>query len=276
MPPAPLPNRISFNRFNYRVALDHKFGPGILGYVSYNTGFKSGGYNLGVPDNPPYRPETIGAAEVGLKMQLFDRRLRLNGAGFHYSYRNIQVGRFVGGTEAIYNGARARIWGVDLDGELVLARNLSLTGGFAWLDARFTSFPGADFITPIPGFPPNLGAVVPGDARGKRLPFAPETTFNIGGDYHVDLGFGTLALNTTYFRSARFFAAPDNVGRQGAYGLVNASATLTDPTGKLSLKLWAKNIGKTYYATSLVEANQGLVTSLGAPRTYGVTAGFRF
>lgn len=118
--------------------------------------------------------------------------------------------------------------------------------------------------------------MIPGDARGKRLPFAPRTTFNVGGDYRLDVGFGTLALNATYFRSASFFAAPDNVGRQGAYDLVNASATLTDPTSTVSVKLWAKNIGKTFYATSLVEANQGLVSSLGAPRTYGVTLGFRF
>ena len=271
-----IPSHISFNRFSYRVALDHRFGPDILGYVSYNTGFKSGGYNLAVADNPPYRPETIGAAEVGLKTELFNRRVRLNTSAFRYDYKNIQVGRFIGGTEAIYNGARAHVYGVDLDGELALARGLSLTGGLSYLHARFTSFPNADIIVPIPGFPPNLGAVVPGSAKGRALPFSPNFTFNVGGDYKVEVPIGTLALNATYFRTGRFFAAPDNVGFQRAYDLVNAAVTWTDRSGRLSLKVWGKNLGNTAYVTSLVEANQGLIDSIGAPRTYGVTAGFKF
>ena len=271
-----IPPEISFDRFNYRVALDHHFGPDVLAYVSYNTGFKSGGYNLVVPSNPPYSPETIGAAEIGLKTDLFARRVRLNASGFRYTYQNIQVGRFVGGTEAIYNGAGARIWGADLDGELALARGLSLTGGFSYLHARFTSFPDADFITPIPGFPPNLGAVVPGSAAGKALPFAPDFTVDASADYRFETGIGRFAANLTYFRTARFFAAPDNVGFQPAYDLINASLTWTDRNGRLSLKAWGKNLGNTVYVTSLVEANQGLIDSIGAPRTYGVTAGFRF
>ncbi len=277
LPPAlPIPPRVSFNKFSYRVALDHRFGPDLLAYVSYNTGFKSGGYNLAVPDNQPYRPETIGAAEVGLKSELFDRRVRVNVSGFRYNYRNIQVGRFVGGTEAIYNGARARIWGADLDSEFVLVRGLSLTAGLSYLHARFTDFPQADFIVAVPNLPPNLGGVIPLSAKGKTLPFSPTFTGDAGVDYRIETGVGTFALNGTYYHTARFFAAPDNVGFQPAYDLVNSSVTWTDRTGKLSLKAWGKNLGDKTYVTSLVEANQGLIDSIAAPRTYGVTAGFKF
>ena len=129
---------------------------------------------------------------------------------------------------------------------------------------------------PIPSFPPNLGAVVPGSAKGKTLPFSPTFTGNVGVDYRVQTGIGTFAANATYFHTSRFFAAPDNVGFQPAYDLVNASVSWTDRTSRLSLKLWGKNLGNTTYVTSLVEANQGLIDSIGSPRTYGVTAGFRF
>ena len=87
---------------------------------------------------------------------------------------------------------------------------------------------------------------------------------------------GTFALNATYYHTSRFFAAPDNVGFQPAYDLVNASVGWTDRSGVVSLKLWGKNLGDKVYVTSLVEANQGLIDSIAAPRTYGVTAGFRF
>ena len=271
-----IPPSIDFSNFSYRVALDHKFGEDVLAYLSYNTGFKSGGFNLAVPTNPPYLPETIGAAEVGVKSEFFAHRLKLNVAGYHYDYQNIQVGRYFGGNESIYNGARARIDGADLDAEIVLAEGLTVNGGFAYNDARFTSFPLADYVVPIDGCVPAPGGFCSGSAAGHMLPFAPKTTFNLSADYKRETSVGTWALDVTYFHTSLFYAAPDNVGFQAPYGLVNATLSWTDLTKRYSIKLWGRNLGNTYYATSLLEANQGLVESLGAPRTYGVTLGVNF
>ena len=57
---------------------------------------------------------------------------------------------------------------------------------------------------------------------------------------------------------------------------MNASATWSDTTDHYLVKLWGKNLGKTIYATSLIEAGQGEEVSLGAPRPYGVTVGVKF
>ena len=271
-----IPKSVNFKKFNYRIALDHKFGPNVLGYVSFNTGFKSGGYNLAVPANAPYKPEDIQAWEVGLKTELFDRHVRINTAGYYYTYKNIQVGRFVDNNESIYNGARAQIYGVDLDAEVVVAHGLTLDGGFAYNHARFSSFPNADYIVPACGITPAPGGVVPCSAAGNDLPFSPKTTFNVGGDYKLELPFGTVEANASYFRTAHYFAAPDNIASQPAYGIVNISLSWTDLAKSLSAKLWAKNLTNTYYSTSLLEANQGVIRGNGAPRTYGVTLGYRF
>ena len=270
------PTSVTFKKFNYRVAIDHHFGSSILGYVSYSTGFKSGGFNLAVPENPPYKPETIGALEAGVKSELFDRRLRINTSVYRYNYSNIQVGRYIDNNESLYNGAKARIYGFDLDGELALFRGLSLTGGLAYTHARFRSFPFADFIVPVGGCTPVPGGVCPGSAAGKTLPFAPKLTLNAGGNYHVDTSIGSLALDANYFRSSRYFSNPDNVGFQKAYGILNASVSWTDKSEHLSVKLFGKNLTKTIYATSLVEAGQGLIDALNAPRTYGVTLGYKY
>ena len=275
-PALTIPNSISFKRFNYRVALDHRFGPDILGYISYNTGFKSGGYNLSVPSNAPYKPEDIKAAEVGLKTEFFDRKARLNTAAYYYSYKNIQVGRYIDNNQSIYNGAGARIYGADLDGEIIVAQGLTINGGFAYNHARFTSFPLADYIIPIDGLIPVPGGVVSASAKGNDLPFSPAVTVNIGGDYKITLPLGAVEANVTYFRASRFFGNADNVSSQPAYDLINMSISWTASNAHVSAKLWGKNIGNTYYATSLVEANQGIIRSNGAPRTYGVTVGYRF
>ncbi len=141
---------------------------------------------------------------------------------------------------------------------------------------KFTSFPDADFIVPVGGCVPPPGGVCSASAAGNRLPFAPRTTFNLGGSYRIAVGSGALSLAATYYRTSRFFAAPDNIGFQPSYDLVNASVTWTGAGDHLSVKLWGKSLGGAAYATSLVEANQGLVLARGAPRTYGATLGYRF
>ena len=272
-----IPTKINFKRFNYRVSLDHKFTPDVMGYVSYNTGFKSGGFVLAKVDAQPFKPEDIKAAEAGLKTQLFDRRVRLNAAAFYYDYKNIQVQRFDAGSQLIYNGAKAEMYGLDLDGEIVLTRGLSITGGFSWIHARFKSFPQADLIVPKAGCPvPPPGGVVPCEAAGNRLPQTPDYTFNIGGDYSIETDIGKIALNATYYRTGKFYAAPDNVAFQKGYDLINASISWTDPDDHITVKLWGKNLGKTVYTTSLIEGFTGVDVSYGYPRTYGITAGFKF
>src|SRR3546814_10981039 len=64
---------------SWRISLDQKFSTDIMGYVSYNRGFKSGGVNAQQPlPANPYRSEKVDAFELGVKTQLFDHRLRLN------------------------------------------------------------------------------------------------------------------------------------------------------------------------------------------------------
>ncbi|WP_041391072.1 TonB-dependent receptor domain-containing protein [Sphingobium chlorophenolicum] len=109
---------------------------------------------------------------------------------------------------------------------------------------------------PCEGQTPTPGHVVTCSAAGNRLPFTPNTTFNIGADYNVDVPFGTLEAHATCYRSSSVFAAPDNVATEPAYDLVNASMGWADLSGQLSVKVWGKNLGNSYYATSMLEANQ--------------------
>ena len=271
-----IPSSSQFDKFNYRIALDHKFGAEILGYVSYSTGFKSGGYNLAAAINPPYKPENIKATEVGLKSELLDRRLRLNVSVYNYLYDDIQVGQFQEDTEIIVNGAKAKMYGGDIDGELVVVRGLTLNGGFSYIHDRFLSYPNAEFIVPVAGCVPTPFAVCTGSAAGKELPYTPTTSFNVGGNYKWELPIGAFSFNANYYRQSKIYGSPDNVAVQDAYGLVNASITWNDLEDHLTLGLYGRNLGNTVYATSLEEATPGEVIARGLPRMYGVTAGYKF
>jgi iron complex outermembrane receptor protein len=186
------------------------------------------------------------------------------------------VQRYVANNQVIYNGAKAEMYGADLDAELVITHGLSISGGFSYIHDQFISFLLADYIVPVGGCTPPPGGVCSASAAGNKLAVTPTTTFNIGGDYKIDTNFGEVALNATYYRTGKYFAAPDNIAFQPAYDLVNASIAWTNPAGHLSVRLWGKNLGNTIYTTSLIEGFSGLDQALGYPRTYGVTAGLKF
>ena len=116
--PAPQPaedEAKTFNKLTWRLALDHRFSDEVLGYVSYNRGFKSGSF---APNTVPIltlRPETLDAYEAGLKTDLFDRRVRFNIAGFYYEQKNLQVNQILSGVLEVYNASGARSYGFDAD-----------------------------------------------------------------------------------------------------------------------------------------------------------------
>ena len=82
-----------------RLAFEMDLSDASMAYASYTRGFKPGGSNLtfGREDViapivvlPVFEEETIDAYEVGLKTDLADGRVRLNGAMFFYEYDNLQ------------------------------------------------------------------------------------------------------------------------------------------------------------------------------------------
>src|SRR3546814_4559763 len=88
------PSAYTQSKPTWRISLDQKFSTDIMGYVSYNRGFKSGGFNAKQPlPANPYRPAKGDAFELGVKTELFDHRLRLNTSFFYTRYSNLRVDR---------------------------------------------------------------------------------------------------------------------------------------------------------------------------------------
>jgi iron complex outermembrane recepter protein len=263
---------ISFNKPTFRASLDHRFSPNVLAYVSFNTGFKSGGFNTQNPGDPAYRPESLKAYEAGVKTDLLDRRVRFNLDGFYYDYTDIQVQKALITGIGIINGASAHVWGIESDVDAVVTPRLRLNASAAYTHARFVNFQGAPISTPSAGVP-----VVTGDASGNDLPKAPHFQGVINADYRLDLGASRVNIDATYTYNSGYFIESDNMFRQNAFHLLNASATWTAPNGRYSVKLWGNNL------TNKAVIVAGATTSLGtrsahydSPRTYGVTLGYNF
>ena len=266
--------RQGFKKPTWRVSVDHKLTPDVLLYASYNRGFKSGGFNDQILPVRTYAPETLDAFEVGTKASVLDNRLQLDGAWFYYDYKNIQTVSYPAGVEVIYNGAEAEIYGIDLDFKAVPFRNFTLSGGLEIMHDAFTSFPAAQLSSPAPGGGTILGTF---DATGRRLPLAPDWTFDISPVYVVPLGdMGDLTFAGTLSYNDGFYYEPDNRLHQGPYTLVNVSATWTAPDDTYSLRLWAKNLTDEAYTTAIYSQSNGDYAIYAPPRTFGATIARKF
>ena len=226
----------SYAKPTWRIALDHRFSPEVLAYVSFNHGYKTGGFNISDPTNIAIRPEELDAYEVGLKTDLLRKRLRLNASGFYYRYNNIQVARFSTGAIDFYNGAKATIYGFDLDGEAVLTPDIRLSGGLELLHDRFTDFPNAEISQPLAtgGYAGTLGS-----ANGNRLPFSQDATAQVTLDYRHDYVPGRVEANATYAYNTGWFTEPDNFLRQRPFSALNARLTYTPAGSSFPVAVWA-------------------------------------
>ncbi len=136
--------------------------------------------------------ETILSWEAGFKSELFERRVRLNGAIFTYTVDDPQftaVGG-VGNVVQLLNAKEGEAWGFELDGEWVVSENLVLTAGYSYADTEINDSNLAVGVCaqctvtdPLTG----LGRAL---VDGNPFPNAPEYIFDITARFSLPLGDG--------------------------------------------------------------------------------------
>jgi iron complex outermembrane recepter protein len=295
--------KLDYDAWTYRVALQQIISDDMNVYASFNRGFKSGSYSLQSPLNAPYLPQYIEAYEIGFKSELFDRRLRLNLAGFHYDIEDYQVRSAAvanPGASLILNAATVKVDGAELEFEVAPIDDLRVFGGVTYLDSRFDEFggPNAEFQAPIvypnPATCPanlrgtaNPGVLTPGartggfttcfgDVSGLDTPNAPELTASLGASYSIPIGTsGTMRMSALYSYNDGYVFEPDNVARQDDYNLVNASLEFR-PTENYGIEFWGRNLTDEEYAVQKLTTGTGTTIALGAPQTYGVNVKIDF
>ena len=271
----PIDSSATVRKPSWRIALDHQFTPDVLGYISYNRGIKSGGYNIAVPTTPAYAPETLNAYEAGIKSELFDRSLRLNVAGFYYDYANLQLSKFVSGAMVLTNASAARLYGVDADFEARLSSAFRLNGGLAVMHSEYRNYQGAQFIVPTA-----TGIAIDPtrtDASGKRLQLAQKFSASLTATYTKRTAVGEFTVSATESHNGDYFFEADNFARQPAYDQVNAQISWTSPSRAITAAIFGRNL-----LSEKVIGQAGSITTVGLisawtyePRVYGASLRFR-
>ena len=253
-----------------RLGLQYDISSDANTYFTYSRGYKGPAYNvffnMTALQTNELRPETSNAFEVGLKSRFFDKRLQLNIAAFDDTVSNYQANEpdLVAGTVVtrLINAGEVSTKGVEIDAVGKFVENLTLTGDFSYIDARIDNF----------NCPP--GSAISCQVNGKPLPFAPKTKFTVRAEYLAySTGRYDVGLKTDYSWQAKqqdsIAQTPDTI--QPAYGIWNASISLTDTKSDWDARFVVRNIANQHYYTIIGEANGGLVGTV--PRDFSRYAG---
>jgi len=266
----PFISNIQTHELTGKLGVNYHFGASNLAYVTASKGYKAGGVNL-TPNTPNFTPETNFVYEAGLKTELFDRHLRINGDVFYSNYKDIQLSSLLGGLPVTQNALSGRSYGGELEvtGQF---GGLGLNFGLGYLDAQFdnsacisdTNAPGTDA-----GCPTNLRFV----PKGRALPFSPKLTLNAGLEYAIPTHFGAVTPRLQWSHLSSQYATPFPSANTLVPGRDLLDARLTFDFGSAyKLEAFVNNLtDETYIATQIQNsssADGGII--FGAPRTYGV------
>ena len=161
-----------------KLGLNYHLDDNTMLYISFSTGYKSGGFNATAPS---YDPETVDAYEAGLKGTWNDQRVQANLSAFYYDYTDKQeFKRDPGlGFAAITNAGAATIWGVELETKANLMDGLLIDLSAAYLNAEYDEFDTQD------GLNRDLGVQ---DLSGNSVSRSPEWKVHLGVEYAWLLG----------------------------------------------------------------------------------------
>lgn len=192
-------------------------------YATYTNGFKAGGYSGGSTGGD-FGPETVNAYEVGVKGNLFNRRVTYALSAFRGDYSGLQesVSEILPSGSvrvSVANAASARSQGVEFTGSWRVAPWLTASTDLAYLDAVYRNYDAA----PCSSIQTLVGASAGcinrrQDLSGKRRGFAPEWSGNFRLDAVVPVSNLQVRITPLMYFTSWYFqssTADDLIRQEG-------------------------------------------------------------
>ncbi len=221
-------------------------------YASFAEGYKGPGFNvffnMGANDTLPIAEESSDAWEVGAKYA--SANLAANLALFHTEIEGFQANNFDNSTGVtitrLTNAGTVETKGIELDVTYNVSEQLTLSGGFALVDAEIDEF----------NCPPGEACTT---RSGLSVPFAPDLKTTVSGSYVLPLSrWGmNLLVNSSYtYTDEQFSTLPSNTGTFPPpvllpdYHMWNASVGLATQDDRWRVTLVGKNLLNDPFATT--------------------------
>lgn len=281
------------SNFSGQLTVSYKATKAVSAFATFSTSYKPVGVNLGglptsngqvMIDLARIKPEYVQHYEVGVKTSPNpDAILNVTIFNTDISDYQAQVQTAEVGVNRGYlaNAEKVRVRGVEVEGNVKVGQNFTVSGGIAYTDGIYVTFKNA----PVP-----LEETGRKDDDNKDVSFKDVSGEDLPGisKWAGSLNAEVLSNKKTLWRtSGRLFFGADTYYRSSfssssspskylnvdGYALFNARAGFRATEG-VSVFVWGRNIfGKDYFEQLLPAAgNAGHYAAvLGDPRTYGIT-----
>lgn len=263
-----IPVSKDFSKTNGSLTADYAFTNAVNGYAKVSTAYRAGGFNSRstVPGfQQGFGPENVRATELGLKSDLWDKRLRLNVAAFVNKYSDMQVdqSRTPSQFTDTLNAGKATVKGQEVEATAILTEGLTAKLFYSHLDGKYGSYldNGVD-----------LSSV-------KVMSATPKGAGGLGLKYSTNkLSLGKLSFDLDYTWTDDYYSGvnPNTLNR--GYNLWNARMQLADikaAKGTVRVAGWVKNIADKTYTMSTIMI-RALSSYYGEPRTVGLDLTYDF
>jgi iron complex outermembrane receptor protein len=286
--------KANYSKFTWNLMAGYDVAEGVNLFARAATGYRSGGFNAqdavitGTTTLPNFSEESVTSYEIGLKSELFNRKLRFNVSAYHNIYQdlavNIPLTNAPAGTFAsrIGNAGKVKYTGFEVEAQAVLTDNFSVDGSLGYVDIKYKEFMAGQSTTA--GAPPiNIASVV---TPGYTSPLTANAAINA----KFPLGMGNARLNArvgyTYedgkYSFTSTIATPYNDALKGDNRNVIDAQISVDRIAlggaEAEVKIWGKNLTNSHDFVRGVDFGQlGFAGGYFAePRTYGMTLGVKF
>lgn len=246
-------------------------------YASVSKGYKPGGFNtqmfsevlqqkvrkeMGAGSDPDvrelteYDPEQSWNYEIGGHYTSPSSSFSMDADLFYIDCHDQQLTVFPEGQTTgrmMTNAGKTRSLGVEVSMTYSPVERLTLSTSYGFTDARFTEF--------------TSGGV---DYAGKHIPYAPENTFSLRGQYALPVGKEghSIVLSAVYSGAGRVYWDEANTLSQPFYSLFDWNVRYD--ADWWSVDLWMKNTFDSVYDIFYFESMNNRFLQHGRPRTFGV------
>ncbi len=272
------------SRFDPMATLAWDAADGINLYAKYSTGYRAGGANARSQTFTAFGPEVVKAYEVGAKLDLLDRKVRLNLAGYIMDRTGTQIDfdnvdtvptspTFNLHTEETRNAAGvSKIRGFEAELTAKPMDHVTFGASYAYTYTKVPAIPNPFLI----GNPLAQVFVVytPKHAASGYLDY--DLPINDAGTkvrFHID---GNYASEQYSFQAEDVLAEPSFVVN-GRIALVDVSMGAGGQ--KVTFSAWARNLFNESHIYRRSNANNGTLgayANFNAPRTFGFDASISF
>ncbi len=258
-------SKMDFFEILPKIAMKYSINRYFVPYITIAKGYNSGGFNstFDREEDRSFEPEQSWNYEAGVKAKWLQQRVYANLTFFYIDWTNQQIYQTVpsGTGSMLTNAGKSESKGIELELKTLPAKNLE-----TWLTFGYNQ---AKFIEYIKNEDENYS--------GNYLPYVPRYSFNLGGNYIVDIKAGWLdriKVRLCYKGFGKHYWHESNEAFQDYYGLLDHRISFVKD--KVIFSFWGKNILDTKYNSFYFQAMGNSYAQIGRPATMGVNLKISF